>query len=60
MHKLIKWLRTHKFKVHLVAFLLMILSPIPMYYAAQAGESTTIAVLLGIVIIGNVLVILVK
>jgi len=55
-----KWLRAHKFEVHVAAFLLMILPPIPMYDAAQAGDNTTIVVLLAIVILGNVLVLLVK
>lgn len=50
-----KWLTKNKFEVHLVAFLLMVLPPIPLYFAAQNGATGLIWVLLGFVICGNLL-----
>jgi hypothetical protein len=52
-------LHEHKFKLHLTALLLMLIPPIPMYFAAQNGGSVLIWFLIGIVIIGNLLVIIV-
>jgi hypothetical protein len=52
-------LREHKFKLHLTALLLMLIPPIPMYFAAQNGATVLIWFLIGIVIIGNLLVIIV-
>ena len=48
----------HKFKVHLLAFALMVLPPIPMYLAAQRGAAGWIWFLLGFVAAGNLLVLL--
>jgi VIT1/CCC1 family predicted Fe2+/Mn2+ transporter len=53
-----KWLTKNKFEVHLVAFLLMVLPPIPLYYAAQSGASGLIWALLALVICGNLLALL--
>ena len=53
-----KWLTKNKFEVHLVAFLLIILPPIPLYYAAQSGASGLIWALLALVICGNLLALL--
>jgi hypothetical protein len=36
----------------------MVLPPIPMYYAAQRGETGWLLVLLGLVVLGNVLVVI--
>jgi hypothetical protein len=52
-------LRKNTFKVHLVAFLLMILPPALMYFAASTETSGTIWFLLSLVVTGNILVILV-
>lgn len=49
------WLREHKFEAHLIAFLLMILPPIPMYFAAQTGAEVWIYILITPVILGNLL-----
>jgi hypothetical protein len=51
-----KWLRAHTFQVHLVAFLLMVLPPIPLYRAALNGNTGVMVLLLGAVILGNILV----
>jgi hypothetical protein len=49
------WLREHKFEAHLIAFLLMVLPPIPMYFAAQGGAEVWVYILITPVIMGNLL-----
>jgi hypothetical protein len=49
------WLREHKFEAHLIAFLLMILPPIPMYFAAQGSPEIWIYILITPVVLGNLL-----
>ena len=49
------WLRGHKFEAHLIAFLLMVLPPIPLYLAARSGAETWIYILLAPVVLGNLL-----
>jgi len=53
-------MQKHAFKIHSTAFALMILSSIGLYFAARAGLSGWILGLLGMFIMGNVLVLLVK
>ncbi len=50
------WLQKHAFAVNLLAFLLMILPPLPMYFALQAGNVPWVYVLLALVILGNLLI----
>ena len=50
-----KWLTKNKFEIHLLAFLLMMLPPIPLYYAAENSDTGLIWALLGFVILGNLL-----
>jgi hypothetical protein len=52
-------LKEYKFHLHLTALLLMLIPPIPMYFAAQAGATGVIWFLVAIVVLGNLLVILV-
>ena len=52
-------LRDNKFKLHLTAFLLMLIPPVPMYFAAESGATGWIWFLIGIVILGNLIVIIV-
>lgn len=59
MDKFKENLHEHKFKLHLTALLLMLIPPIPMYFAAQNGATVLIWLLIGVVILGNLLVILV-
>jgi len=59
MDKIKENLREHKFKLHLTALLLMLIPPIPMYFAAQNGANVLIWFLIGVVILANLLVILV-
>jgi membrane protein YqaA with SNARE-associated domain len=53
-----KNLKEHKFRLHLTALLLMLIPPIPMYFAAQAGAFGLIWVLVAIFVLGNLLVII--
>lgn len=59
MDKIKENLRVNKFKLHLIALLLMLIPPVPMYFAAQQGASGLIWVLIGIVVLGNLLAILI-
>jgi hypothetical protein len=52
-------LKEFKFQLHLGALLLMLIPPIPMYFAAQAGASGLVWLLVAIVVLGNLLVIIV-
>lgn len=52
---MLAWLRKHKFEAHSIAFLLMILPPIPLYMAAREGAQAWIILLLIPVVLGNVL-----
>ncbi len=55
-----RWLGEHSFGAYLTAFLLMSVPPLPLYFAARAGASEWIWLLLGLVILGNGLVLLLK
>lgn len=57
---MMRWLQSRSNTVQLISFLLMILSPIPMYLAVQSGQSGWLYLLLALFILGNVLVLLVK
>lgn len=57
MEKIRVHLRENKFRLHLTALLLMLIPPIPMYFAAQGGMTVLVWFLVGIVLIGNLLVI---
>jgi hypothetical protein len=48
------------YKVHSIAFVLMLLSSAGLYLVANAGALSWIWVLLGLFVLGNVLVLLVK
>ena len=52
-------LKEQKFRLHLTALLLMLIPPIPMYFAAQAGAFGLVWGLLVIIVLGNLLVIIV-
>jgi hypothetical protein len=56
----IKWLKKNTFKVHLIAFLLMITSSVLLYSAAERGNFPLMWLLVGLFITGNILVILVR
>jgi hypothetical protein len=55
-----KWLLDNTFKVHLAAFLLMTIAGALLYWAAISQSVEWIWILLGLVVTGNVLVLLVR
>lgn len=54
------WLREHKFEVHLLAFIMMVLPPVAMYFAALAGSEALIWGLVSLVALANLLVVFVR
>lgn len=56
----LKWLRANKFNAHLIVFALLFVPPIPLYFAARYGAVGWIWALLGLVILGNLLVLFVR
>ena len=56
---IINYLREHKFESYLVAFLLMMIPPLPMYFAAIHENSLFIWIGLGIVILGNLITLII-
>lgn len=60
MQNPIRWLSGHKFEAHLSAFILMIFTPVALYFAAQSGALRWIWGLLAVVILTNILVIFVR
>ena len=54
------WLQKRTNTVYMVSFLLMILSPIPMYFAIRGGQAGWAYFLLAVFILGNVLLLLVR
>lgn len=60
MHKVLNRLHSHRYSAHLVAFLLMILPPLPMYYFAQRGANCWAWALLVIVILGNLIALITR
>ena len=59
MRRFQSWLSQIKFELHLIAFILMVLSPIGMYFAAQGNASGWTWVMLWVVIVANLLVVIV-
>lgn len=55
MNNLKKWPEQHKFIVHLVAFLLISLPSVGLYFAAEQGAFVAVYTLLGLVVLGNLL-----
>lgn len=53
-------LRKNPFAIHTIAFFLMVISPMFLYFAARGGTNGWIWVLLGIFVAGNILVLLTK
>lgn len=50
------WIRKHEFAISTLAFLLMVVPPLPMYLAIRAGNEGLAYFLLALVILGNLLV----
>jgi hypothetical protein len=47
------WLKTHAFEAHTLAFLLMILPPVGLYFTAGQGALGWSVALLSVVVLGN-------
>ena len=60
MRNIFGWLGLHKYESYLLAFFLMVLPPVPMYFAAQQGAIGWIWGLIGLVVLGNLLVLLIN
>lgn len=58
--KVLQRLTGHKTTVYLIAFVLMIITPLGMYLFARAGNSGAIWCLVGVVALGNLVVILAR
>jgi hypothetical protein len=57
---MLQWLRANKFRSHLIAFLLMIISAALLYPAAHNGATSLIWALLGVFICGNLVALATK
>jgi membrane protein YqaA with SNARE-associated domain len=55
-----KRLQKHAYKIHLAAFFLMVLPPVGLYFTVLAGSLALTWILLGLVVLGNILVLLVN
>ncbi len=60
MSDILHWLRDHKFEAHLIAFLLMVLPPVPLYFAARNGVVPWMWALLAPILLGNLLALVTK
>jgi hypothetical protein len=60
MRTFLKWLSENKFRMHLLAFSVMILTPIPLYFAAQGQQTPWIWILVALFSAANLLVIAVR
>lgn len=56
---MIAWLRKRAFRVHLASFMLTVLASALLYFAAQAGSTLFIVLLIALIVFGNLLVMLV-
>lgn len=53
------WLGKRKFEATALAFVLMLVPPVPLYFTAQAGQDALSLVLLGLIVAGNLLAMLI-
>jgi len=60
MSNIYRYFNEHKFESYVIAFLLMTIPPLLMYYAAQDGNISLIFVLLGFIVLGNLLVLMIR
>lgn len=59
MRHIRSWLSRNKFEAHMIAFIMMVIAPIGMYFAAQCNAAGWIWALLCAVILANLLVVIV-
>lgn len=60
MAAILNWLKAHKFSTYIIAFLLMVLPPIPLYFAANASATGWMIFLLTLIAAGNLLAVLTR
>lgn len=60
MRNYTKFLSKNTYRVHLVAFFLMIITPVLLYFAALQGISLWVWLLVGLVALANFLVLIVR
>ena len=60
MTDIIQSLRNNKFRSYTIAFMLMMIPPLPLYSSAKNGNDTLTVILLGVFLLGNLLVLIVK
>lgn len=60
MKVFLDWLKSHKFSANLIAFLLMVLPCVPLYFAANAGAQLWMIVCLALISAGNLLAVLIR
>ena len=60
MKRLFTWLNEHKFEAHVLSFLLMVLPPAGLFFAAQTGSTGLILGLLALVVGGNLLAVAIR
>ena len=57
---MIRWLQARSNKVQLISFLLMLIPPVPMYFAVQNGQNGWVIFMMAMFILGNFLILLVR
>ncbi len=60
MREISTWLHKNAYTIHTLAFVLMLLASLGLYFAAQAGSQTWIWILLAVFSLANILVLFVK
>ncbi|GEM_PF-966839 len=60
MTGLLKWMRNHSFETYLIALFLVTAPPTLLYFAARSGLEWLIYILLGLVVLGNLIVLSVR
>jgi hypothetical protein len=57
---MLRWLQKHNTPVYMVSFLMMVVSPIWMYFAVRGGQSAWLYFSLAMFILANILLLLVR
>ena len=57
---MIRWLQARSNKVQLISFLLMLIPPVPMYFAVQSGQYGLLILMMVLFTLGNILILLVR
>jgi hypothetical protein len=57
---MLRWLQKRNQTIYLISFLLMLLSPIPMFFALQSGQTGLAGFLLALFVLGNIILLFVR